>query len=147
MRNYLIQFAILTFFSSTLAHGVCVNVRKANLRMGPSTNYEISWEVARYMPFKPVKKRDGWLKVQDLDGDYHWISSGLTTRKFYCAVVKVSRARLRTGPGTKYRPNKRYPMAEKYESFRLLKQKNGWALITDDYGDKMWISRKLIWVH
>ena len=34
------------------AMSLCIKTVKANLRMGPGTEHEISWEVARYMPFR-----------------------------------------------------------------------------------------------
>ena len=132
---------------SSSAQGICVNVRKANLRMGPSAKRDKSWEVARYMPFKQLKNTGTWVQVQDLDGDIHWIHSKLVTHKFFCAVIKVRRANLRTGPGASYPIHAKYPKAEKYESFRVIKQSKGWSQLTDDYGDKFWVHRGLIWVH
>ena len=99
------------------------------------------------MPFKPLKRQSGWVQVQDVDGDIHWIHSKLVTGKFRCAVVKVRRANLRTGPSSSYGVHAKYPKAEKYESFRVLRFKDKWAQLTDDYGDKFWIYRDLVWVY
>ena len=87
------------------ANSLCVDVPKANIRMGPGTNYEKAWEVYRYMPFETVGTSTdrSWYAIKDLDGDVNWIHGSLVSDAFRCAVVKSSQVNVRTGPGTRYR--------------------------------------------
>jgi len=137
---------ILTFliFSKT-TEALCVNVPQANLRSGPGTNYEKTWQVFKYMPFKKITKKGDWYKVKDVDGDIHWIYGKLLTDKFKCAVVKVDEANVRSGPGIKFKKNALSP-ALRYDSFRVLKIKGSWVKVIDEYGDTGWIFKKLLWI-
>jgi len=80
-------------------NALCVYGSKANLRTGPGTNYEIAWEVYKYMPFlkvgmsllgtkysksflsparqydsfKVLQRKGKWVKVKDKRGDVGWI--------------------------------------------------------------------------
>ena len=49
------------------AQALCIKDNKANLREGPGTQHEKLWEVHKYMPFKKIRKKGDWLRVQDLD--------------------------------------------------------------------------------
>lgn len=135
-------------FGSMVAHaaGVCVKSTKAVLRVGPGLRYSVTWEVGRFMPFRKLGDRGWWLLVEDLEGDKHWIRTREVTRRLRCAVVKVPKAVLRTGPGRKYRRFAKYPAADKYESFRILRKTKGWYQLTDDYGDKVWAWAGVLWV-
>lgn len=99
------------------------------------------------MPFRKLSQKGQWLRVKDVDGDVHWIHGGLVTDAYRCGVVKVKRANLRTGPGSSYGRYSKYPKADHYESFKVLKFSGNWLQITDDYGDKPWIFRELMWVY
>lgn len=68
--NAIFFFLLLTHVC-TLA--LCVKVPEANLRSGPGTKYEKTWEVFKYIPFKTISKKGNWYKVADVDGDMHWI--------------------------------------------------------------------------
>lgn len=129
------------------AEALCVKASKANLRAGPSTKNQITWEVYKYMPLIEKKRQGSWVYVKDFEGDRHWIYKGLVTKDFQCAVVKVDRANLRTGPGTSHKKADDLPYAEKYMTFKFLRTKGNWAQVMDTYGDKYWVFRKLIWVY
>jgi SH3-like domain-containing protein len=129
------------------AQAICVKAKKANMRSGPGTNHAITWEVYKYMPLIQLKKQGDWLQVKDFEGDTHWIYKNLTTSSYKCAVVKVDKANLRTGPGTKYGKPKDLPVVEKYMTFKFLRSQGDWAQIMDTYNDKYWVFRKLIWVY
>lgn len=137
-------FLILSMSGSTQA--VCVKTSEANLRSGPGTKYEKTWEVFKYMPFQKLKRRGNWYKVRDFEGDEHWIYRKLLTDKYNCAVVKVDKANIRTGPGTQYSEAVMVPGAM-YDSFKVLKVKGDWANVMDEYGDSGWIYRKLLWIY
>jgi len=136
---------LLLFITLNDAYALCVNVPKANLRSGPGTRYERTWQVFKYMPFKRLARKGNWFKVIDVDGDIHWIYRKLVTDKFKCAVVKVDKANVRSGPGTNYEKNILSP-AFKYYSFKVLKIKGSWVKVEDEYGDTGWIFRRLLWI-
>ena len=132
-------------FISNYSHALCISVSDANLRTGPGTKYEKSWEVFKYMPFKKASKKGNWYKVKDMDGDRHWVYSKLVTSKYKCAAVKAAKANVRTGPGTKYAISSLSP-ALKYDSFKVLKNQKKWVKIVDEFGDTGWIFKKLLWI-
>lgn len=136
----------LTFLLCLSAHAMCVNVGEANLRSGPGTNYKKTWQVFKYMPLRKLKRQGNWYKVKDFEGDTHWVYRKLMSDKFDCAVVKVSKANIRKGPGTGY-GEKYYSPVMKYDSFKILKRKGEWVNVLDEYGEKGWIFRKLLWIY
>jgi SH3-like domain-containing protein len=136
---------IFIFFFNNYAHALCINVPEANLRKGPGTKYEKTWEVFKYMPFQKISKKNNWYKVKDLDGDIHWIYWRLVTDKIKCAVVKGEDVNIRKGPGTGYEKTYLSPTM-KYDTFRVIKIKGSWVNIVDDFDNTGWIFRKLLWI-
>lgn len=145
--NVQIIFVAICMLFTVRSYAVCVTSDTANLRSGPGTKYGISWKVQKYMPFDVIRSSRGWYRVKDLDDDIHWIYKKLVTSRYYCAVVKTTTANMRTGPGSQYAKSPIYPVANQYDSFRLLKQKGKWAHVEDPDGDRYWVHRSLIWVH
>ena len=142
-----LQIFVVFLFAALMAveaKALCVSSKRANLRVSPSTSAAKTWNVVRYMPLRRVGGKKGWSQVQDVDGDKHWVYNRLVTKKIKCAVIKTKRANLRTAPGGKIHP--KYSSAEKYVTFRFVKQKGGWAQVQDEDGSKYWVARKLIWV-
>ena len=136
MKNGIIVISalIILLIFSTHSYSLCINVSEANLRGGPGTKYEKTWEVFKYMPFKKLSKKGNWFKVKDVDGDVHWVYRKLVTEKFECAVVNVDKANIRSGPGTKYNKSALSP-ALKYDSFKIVKRDASWVKVTDEFGD------------
>ncbi|MDH4230988.1 MAG: SH3 domain-containing protein [Nitrospirota bacterium] len=141
---------ILIFFlicSGGAADAMCVKTSKANIRLGPGTNYESIWQVYKYMPFEKVgvSVSGNWYAVKDVDGDVNWIHKKLITNGFRCAVVKKESVNVRKGPGTRY--PKIYPgPARQYFSFRVLKKKGLWIKVRDELGKIGWIHKKFLWI-
>ena len=127
------------------ASALCVKVPEANLRQGPGTEFEKSWTVYKYMPFKKIGKQDGWYKVEDVDGDQHWIFGKLVSDKIRCAVVNTDDVNVRTGPGTRYGKSPISPV-EHYYSFKVLKVQGKWVKVEDEVSNKGWVSRPLLWI-
>ena len=148
MKNFLVVNVVffLLFAFNHYADALCVTVPEANLRSGPGTNYEKTWEVFKYMPFKKLSQKGNWYKVQDVDGDMHWIYRKLVTGKFECAVVKVDKANVRSGPGTKF-DKKYFSPSLKYDSYKVLTRKGKWVKVLDEFGETAWIFRKLVWIY
>jgi len=139
-------FFVSFFMHNSFADALCVTVPEANLRSGPGTQYERTWEVFKYMPFKKLSQKGDWYKVQDVDGDKHWIYRKLVRDKFDCAVVKADKANIRKGPGVRYQ-KKHFSPALKYAAFKVLKRKGDWVKVLDEFGDSGWIFRKLLWIY
>ncbi len=137
-------FSVLYLFSAN-AHALCVNAADANLRSGPGTKYEKTWEVFKYMPFNKIKQKGNWYKVKDMDGDSHWIYKNLVTSSYKCGAAKKDKINIRSGPGTNYKKADLSP-AMKYDAFKIIKIKGKWAKVEDEFGSTGWIFRKLLWV-
>ena len=140
-----VTLALAIFFTSTSALALCVSDPEANLRSGPGTKYEKTWQVFKYMPFKRLSKKGLWYKVRDVDGDTHWIYGKLVTSKYKCAVVSNDRANVRTAPGTKSKQTEFSPVL-RYYAFKVLKIQGEWVHVEDQDGDRGWIFRKLLWI-
>lgn len=137
---------LLIFIMSGYAKALCVKTPAANLRSGPGTKYEKTWEVFKYMPFKKLRKKGNWYKIRDFEGDIHWIYRNLVTDKFKCAVIKIDKANIRTGPGKRY-ANAVMSPGLMYHSFKVLKKSGSWVKVIDEFGDSGWIFRKLLWIY
>lgn len=144
-----VMLSLSVFFtlllSGTSSFPLCINVSEANLRGGPGTKYEKTWEVFKYMPFQQVSKKGNWFKVKDVDGDVHWVYRKLVTEQFKCAVVKVDKANIRKGPETNAEKSALSP-ALKYDSFKVIESSGSWVKVTDEFGDSGWIFKRLLWI-
>lgn len=136
----------LLFISHVSAGALCVTASEANLRGGPGTKYERTWQVFKYMPLEKLNRKGSWYKIRDVDGDTHWIYGKLVTDKFKCAVVNVPEANIRSGPGTSHEKTAASP-ALRYYSFKVLDTQGDWVQVKDEYGITGWIFRKLLWIH
>ncbi len=50
---------------------------KCNIRSGPGTRFDIRFSVGAGIPFKVIKKKGRWLRVEHADGDRGWIHNSL----------------------------------------------------------------------
>ncbi|MFH1701890.1 MAG: SH3 domain-containing protein [Nitrospirota bacterium] len=146
-KIYSVFGIILALFIDGYTYALCVNTWKANIRTGPGTNYENTWEVYKYMPLLKVgiSLSGEWYAVKDVDGDVNWIHKRLVTSRYRCAVVKTEEVNVRTGPGTSYSKCFFSP-AKKYYSFRVLKRKGIWVKVRDELNNTGWIHRNYLWI-
>lgn len=147
---YIKFLASIVFFCflalpSAEALALCVSSPYANLRGGPGTNHEKTWEVLKYTPLKLLKKKGKWFRVKDLEGDVHWVYSPLVSSKFKCAMIKGEKANIRKGPGTNYSQVEESP-GKQYYSYKVIKIQGDWVKVTDEFGTNGWIFRKLLWI-
>src|SRR4051812_47988305 len=70
------------------------------LRKGPGTQFPVSWKVARFMPFLKFENKNGWVRVEDMDGEQHWAQAKDLTSASHCLVVKTQVATLRREPSS-----------------------------------------------
>ena len=132
-------------FTSATASAACIKVPEANLRQGPSTDNEKTWEVFQYMPLKKIGQKGGWSHVKDVDGDEHWVYSKLLSNSMRCAVVKVDEANVRSGPGTNYEKSPLSPV-EQYYSFKVIKTQGNWVKVEDEVFNEGWVYKPLLWI-
>lgn len=143
--SFIAILCLIFFIMDDNAYSLCVKADTANLRSGPGTKNEISWQVFMYMPLKKISKKGSWYKVEDLEGDTHWIFENLVTDDFKCAVVKVDEANVRSGPGEEFKKTVLSPLYQ-YESMKVLGTKGNWVNIMYESGDTGWIFDNLLWI-
>jgi len=56
---------------------VITKTDKCNVRYGPGTGYKIMFTVDKGIPFRVLKKKGKWIKIQHADGDKGWIHKSL----------------------------------------------------------------------
>lgn len=54
-------------------HTVITKRDECNVRSGPGTNYRIAFTSEKGIPFKVLKRKGNWIKIQHVDGDLGWI--------------------------------------------------------------------------
>ena len=143
---FIILFILIFSATATLAKMVSVVGDNVNLRSGPGTKYSVKWKYGSGFPLKVVQEKEGWLKVEDFEGDTGWLYQKLTSRTGHM-IVKVhknenKKVNIRSGPGTKYKV-----VGKAYYGvvFKTIKQQNGWAQVKHDSGLEGWIKRSLLW--
>ena len=136
---------ILVALNSSVALGLCVKGRKANLRTGPGSKYPISWTVQKNMPLLEVSRRGSWVEVKDVDGMRHWAYRPVLTSSRQCLVVKTNVANLRSGPGKKYGMAEPLSRADRYFAFEKIDSDLGYYKINVEGMGPAWIHESLVW--
>ena len=113
----------------------------ANVRALPNTKSDTLWQVEKYHPLLVLEKKGKWYRFRDFEGDTGWIHSSLVA-KVPTVIVRVRRANIRTGPGTKY---DLVFDADKGTPFKVLETKGRWKKVRHADGDEGWIFNSLIW--
>ena len=96
------------------------------------------------MPLLRVSRKGNWIRVKDLDGEFHWIHRKLITNDYDCMVVKSSISNLRTRP-TPRASKTDIGFADRFTPFKKLDRNGNWLLAEDDYGQKAWIYDRNVW--
>ncbi|MFW2368083.1 MAG: SH3 domain-containing protein [Desulforhopalus sp.] len=143
---FILLFSLIFSATSSLAKMVSVVGENVNLRSGPGTKYSVKWKYGSGFPLKVMGEKEGWLKVEDFEGDSGWLYQKLTSKTGHM-IVKVhknenQKVNIRSGPGTKYKV-----VGKAYYGvvFKTIKQQNGWAHVKHDSGLEGWIKRSLLW--
>lgn len=144
MKTSLTALSLSALLFAGAASAACVHVPEANLRQGPSTTYDKSWEVYKYMPLKKIGQKGSWYKVEDVDGDTHWIFGRLLSTRLRCAVVSADKVNVRSGPGTNYEATALSPV-DKYYAFKVVGEDGGWVEVEDEFQNRGWIAESLLW--
>ncbi len=118
-----------------------VKANLANVRANPNTKADTLWQLERYHPLLVLEKKGAWYRFSDFEGDQGWIHSSLLD-KTATVIIKVRRANIRSGPGTKH--NLLFD-ADKGTPFKVLQKKGSWMQVQHADGDSGWIFKTLVW--
>jgi uncharacterized protein YgiM (DUF1202 family) len=116
----------------------------ATLRKGPGNQFPISWKVAKFMPFLKMENKNGWVKVQDLDGEMHWIPSRELSSTLRCLVIKTTVAALHTEPSTTS-PTSEIRTVDRYTPMKRLESSGEWLHVEDESGHQAWVHETNVW--
>lgn len=117
---------------------------KVTLRTEPNSKAPVSWVATRNMPFMRLEKKGNWTRVEDVDGEKHWIPSNAVSGRVPCAVIRVKTARLRKAPSVNA-PLAELPLADKYTAFRRVGGEGEYVELADEYGEHYFASDSSIW--
>lgn len=117
-----------------------------SLRKGAGPQFPVSWKVAKYMPFLMLDKKNGWAKLQDLEGEIHFAKLTDLNTKDRCVVVKVNVAVLRQKPSNTAPPAD-IRTVDKYTPFMRIENENPseWLEVMDENGSKAFIHENYVW--
>ncbi len=114
------------------------------LRKGPGSQFPVSWKVSRFMPFLKGEKKNGWVNVQDLEGETHWAQARDLTTSMQCLVVKSPVATLRKEPSTSA-ATADLRNVDKYTPFKRTEAQGEWYHVEDETGRSAWLHESTIW--
>jgi SH3-like domain-containing protein len=116
------------------------------LRKGAGPQFPVSWKVAKYMPFMMLEKKNGWAKLQDLEGEIHFAKLADLNTKDRCVVVKVNVAVLRQKPSNTAPPAE-LRTVDKYTPFLRIENDNPseWLEVMDETGSRAFIHENYVW--
>ncbi len=96
------------------------------------------------MPLLQTGSKGGWVKVQDMDGETHWILGSNVSGRIQCVVVKSKFANLRTKPSTSA-PLADLTLVDRYTPFKKLQREEAWLQVEDEMKEKYWLSDAYVW--
>lgn len=138
---------VLLFFALRIglaaSEPVCAKAA-INLRSGPGPNHPISWKVSKYMPFLRLERKNGWSKLQDLEGEIHWARSADLTTKARCVVVKTNTAALHKDPSSAA-PATDMKTLDRYTPLKRVNDQREWLQVEDEGGRLAWIHESQVW--
>lgn len=128
----------------TLSKVGFVNVKNnfVNVRQGPGTEYT---KLMRFYKNYPLQVLDvasnGWLKVEDFEGDKGWVHPNFVQTSPIFVISKLDKCNVRAGIGTD--EELRFSVPKAY-LFQVLKEKDGWLNVKAEDGDTGWMSAKIV---
>lgn len=126
-----------------MAQAVCAKAY-ISLRKGPAGKEAVSWKVARYMPFLKLESKNGWSKLQDLEGTVHWARSSDITSQIRCVVVKSNVASLRKEPSPSA-PQADIKTLDRFTPLKRLESSGEWIQVEVENGLRAWIHESNVW--
>ena len=130
-----------SFAIPALAERLAVKVKKANIRSGPGSKYEVIWQVGLYYPLQILKKQGQWYNFSDFEGDTGWIHEKLVG-KIRTVITSKDKCNVRSGPGVK---NRVVFIADKGVALKVIGSNGKWLHIQHPDGERGWIHKSLVW--
>lgn len=140
----MIKAVILNIICTLTSGALCVKNSEVRLHDSPHAQSPVTWTVGKYTPLIKLEKKGLWYRVEDQDGETHWVHSQFVTSQFQCLSIKSKNAKIRMGPGSQY-PLAFYGNADKYSSFKRLNRQDNWHQVEDDWGKSFWIHDSIAW--
>ncbi|MBQ4874529.1 MAG: hypothetical protein HRK26_00240 [Rickettsiaceae bacterium H1] len=139
MKLTTVLFLFLPLFAEA-SYFVSIKSDKANLRIGPSTDYPIEWVyVRKNMPVYVLEKYEQWRKIKDMEGEIGWMHQSLLSNKHY--FITVGKTVIRNNPDHKAKI-KAY--VDPKIIGRLFKCENEWCKVKVE-NITGWIKKKHVW--
>ncbi len=141
--TWFIAFATPAFAANGGGDPTCAKAY-ITLRKGPGSQFPISWRVARFMPFLKLESKNGWVKVQDFEGETHWAQSRDLSTSISCVVIRSTVATLRREPSTTA-PMADLKTLDRYTPLKKIESKDEWVKVEDESGRQAWVHGSNIW--
>ncbi len=135
--------AILFALSAAHSEPVCAKGSIA-LRTDPKASAEVSWRVAKHMPLLRLSRKKEWSKVQDLEGDTHWVKTSDVTNSYRCVVVQTNIAALHREP-SKAAPADGLKTVDRFTPFKRVGDRVDWLQVEDESGQRAWVHESQVW--
>jgi SH3-like domain-containing protein len=125
------------------AQAMCAR-RTVNLHKGAGYGTPVTWKVAKYMPFLRLERKGSWSKVQDLEGQVHWLPSRELTAGIRCVVIKTNVAKLHKDPQMSA-PAAVLRTLDRYTPLKRIKDQSEWIQVEDEDGHRAWVHESQVW--
>lgn len=133
-------WALSSYLTKTRYVGT--NGDKVKIRRGPGADQDEIMTVGNHYPLRVLDAGEGWLKVEDYEGDRGWISQKMVTLDAYVITrLDEKPANIRKGPTV---DDELLFTAERGVVLKVLKEKDGWLQVKHPDGDVGWISAKIV---
>ena len=118
-----------------------VKVRRARFRERPAAEADVLFTADRYYPVRIVKRKRGWARVEDFEGELAWVAERLLART--PGVVVVPRVlTFRENPSDESRA---VFEAKRSDSFKAIQWKGGWVKVEGSKGKRGWARVSKLW--
>jgi len=137
-----ITLGLFLLASPLLAASKSIGKDEVNVRSGPSLRQKILFKVPLGYPVEVEKKKGDWVYFRDWVNNRGWVRKDLIS-DVQTAVIKVNKANVRSGPGTK---SSVVAEVSEGEIYKILERSGEWVKIgyyegSDPVG---WIRRDLV---
>jgi SH3-like domain-containing protein len=146
MSCFCLAFVVVLFGtvaapSASAMELVSVSGSEVNMRSGPGKKFPVFWHLDKGYPLQVLRRKGGWVKVRDFEGDQGWVFRSLLGSTPHM-VVKVKLANIRATPSTRAR---KVGMAEYGVVLQTIKRDRHWVKVRHEDGLTGWVSRRLLW--
>ncbi len=137
-----IILSLAVLINPNCASAQSIGKNQINIRSGPSLRSRVLFQAPLGYPIKIEKEQGNWVFFRDWVGETGWVYKPFVSN-ISTAVILVSRANLRSGPGIRY---KTVGQAKEGDIYKILEKHGKWCRLGYYYGDKPvgWVDSSLI---